>query len=693
MKRAIDALLALALPAWARDHIMGDLDEELGRRTAGIGRGAALRWYAREAVAVAWRYAGERWRRSPHAPATHPARRAHVIADVRHALRSLGRSPGFAAVAIGTLALGIAANVTIYSLIEAILFRPISAVEPDRIVRLAATRRGGEGGMRFAFAYADYRDIQSMSATLTDVMATTLTPFVLRSETATDEILGEVVTGSYFPMLQAATARGRLLGPADDAPGSAPAAVISERAAERHFAGRTVLGATIYLNNRPFTVVGIAPRAVTGTVIGAAIDAWLCTAAADGVFAADWRTTRALDTRFTLFARLAPARTRAQAQAELDLTSRAIARQQPSARGDLQLHVTDGGLLTGSQRRNAVAFAVVLAVMVGLVLLMVCANVANLFLARGMSLRRQMAIRVALGATRWRLISLVMAESLVLSVSAGAAALGIAAVAMSALTTFAPLPTLTIDLGLRITPATAVAAGMLAVVTGLMLGIMPALHASDPVVHAMLREDSRTMTGGRRMTRVRATLVVAQMAVSVLLLSSAGLFLRSLLNARDLDLGFVPGQAMAIDIDLGAKNLAAADAHRLYAELYQRLRARADIAAVAFSNRAPIDLSTPSVDVIIASRPFAPGDRPPRATMYLASPEVLRGDRSADAARASLPHERHAGGGARRDREPDDGRAVLAGQRRAGAHVSDRARRPADSGRRHRARQQVPQPR
>ena len=623
MKRAIDAVVAFLLPAWARDHVMGDLDEEFNRRAAQLGRRAALRWYAREAAAISTRYAAERWRRSPdnHGPVT--SRREHLMADLRQALRSLSRSPGFAAVAIFTLALGIAANVSIYALIDAVLFRPISTFEPERMVRLGAMRRSNEPGTRFAITYADYHDIHSLSTALTDVTATTLTPFVLRSDQANDEILGEVVTGSYFPLLHAATARGRLLGVHDDATGAPAVAVISERASERHFAGRTALGATIHLNNRPFTVVGIAPRTLGGTFIGVPIDAWVSTAASDGLFAADWRTSRRSDTRFNLFARLAPGVTRDQAGAELDLVAREIGRKDPATRGDLQLRVSDGGLLVGAQRRSAAAFAVVLAIMVGLVLLMVCANVANLFLARGMSLRRQMAIRLALGASRWRLISLVMTESLVLSILAGLAALGIATGVMRTLSTFAPLPTLMIDLGLRMTATTVVAAGLLAIVTGLLLGIMPALHASNPAVQAILRDDSRTMTGGRRMTRVRAALVVAQVAVSVLLLSSAGLFLRSLLNAQDLDLGFAPQHAMAIDIDLGAKNLGAADAHRLYAELHQRLRTRADIAAVAFSNRAPVDLSTPTVGVILGGRPLAANEQAPQATMYLASPEYF----------------------------------------------------------------------
>ena len=543
------------------------------------------------------------------------------MTDLRHVLRGLRRSPGFAAAAIVTLAIGIAANVTVYALIDAVLFRPLSTFEPDRVVRFGISARGGEQSTRFAFAYADVRDVAD-ATTLQEVAAAALTPFVMRVGESSSEILGEIVSGTYFSMLHIATPQGRVLTREDDTPAAAPVAVISRRAQERHFIGRDAIGATVFLNHRPYTVVGIAPPEFGGTFLGAAIDVWVPAETADAFFSREWRTSRA-QTAFALLGRLAPGTTRDQAQAELDAISARVAESDPATRRDVRFSVLEGELLRGQQRRAATMFALILAGLVGLVLLIVCANVANLLLARGIGLRRQMAIRLALGAGRRRLVRLVMAESLVLAMLGGAGALAIASVLVRFLSTFNPLPTLSLDFGLRVDNSIALVSAGIAVVTGLVLGVIPAMHASAPDLQASLREESANVTGGRRIARVRSALVVAQIAVSLLLLSAAGLFGRSLVNARQLDLGFIPDRALAIDVDLAAKNLSPADAHRVYDELARRLRARGDVTHVAFSNRAPVDSSTPVIEIIVGNRVPAPGQRGPEATMYSASPEYF----------------------------------------------------------------------
>jgi putative ABC transport system permease protein len=214
-------------------------------------------------------------------------------------------------------------------------------------------------------------------------------------------------------------------------------------------------------------------------------------------------------------------------------------------------------------------------------------------------------------------------ESLVLALLGGVGALAIASVLVGFLSTFNPLPTLSLDFGLRVDNTIALAAAGIAVAAGLLLGAIPALHASAPDLQTSLREESGTVAGGRGLARLRSALVVAQIAVSLLLLSAAGLFARSLVNARQLDLGFTPERGMAIDVDLSAKNLAPAAAHRLFDELARRLRARGDVTHVAFSNRAPVDTSTPLVELIVGDQAPPPGQRAPEATMYSASPEYF----------------------------------------------------------------------
>jgi predicted permease len=545
--------------------------------------------------------------------------------ELRHAIRGLAKSPGFASVAVITLAVGIGANLTAFALIEAVLLRPLSPFEPERVVRIGTSSRGGDQSTRFAFSYADYHDIATATRALSAVAGSALTPFVMRTNVQgsdSSEILGEIVSGNYFAALHITTPRGRLLAPRDDRRNAAPTAVISRRAEERHFAGRDALGSTIFLNGRPYLVVGIAPEEFRGTFVGSPIDAWIPIETADAFFAPDWRTSRA-QTTMSLVARLKEGATHAQAQADLDAISAQIRRTAPDARRDTRLHVLDGDLLRGRQRQGAVMFALVLTVLVGLVLLIVCANVANLLLARGIGVRRQMAVRLALGAGRTRVMALVMTESLVLAAAGGVAAVAVASGLAGALSTFDRLPTLTIDLGLRIDAGGLWLAGLLALAAGVILGVAPAVHASRADVAATLREESGTVTGGRGVNRLRSALVVAQVAVSLLLLSAAGLFTRSLANARQIDLGFDARHAAAIDIDLSAKGLTPPQAHQLLDELQRRLRARSDVAHVAFSNRAPVDISTPAVEVVTGKQQLAPGQRAPEATMYSASPDYF----------------------------------------------------------------------
>jgi predicted permease len=541
--------------------------------------------------------------------------------DLKHALRNLWRSPGFTIVTVASLAVAIGVTLSVYTLINAVLFRPLSPVEPEHLVRLGTRTAAGQSSSRFVFSYSDYADLRARATALTSVTATALTPLVFRVGESTSEILGEIVSGDYFAMLHVTTAHGRVLAPSDDAPGAPPIAVISRRAAERHLAGRDPIGATIVLSSRPFTVVGVAPPDFGGTFIGAPIDAWITAGAADGFFRKDWRTSRK-DRPFGMLARLAPGATRAQAQAELDAIGRDLERVAPDVWRDVRFELMESDMVRGALRRSAVVFAAVLTAMCGLVFLIVCTNVINLLLARGLRYRRQMAIRLALGAGKWRLASLAIVECLVLAVAAAAAGLALASVLSGVLSRFELLPTLTIDLGLRIDGRIWGAAALLAVATGTMLGMIGAMQVIRPGVTSALTDDPRVSTGSRRAALVRSALVVAQIAASVLLLSCAGLFARSLINSSRVDLGFAPEHAVAIDIDVSSKDLTAPDAHRLYEDIYRRLRSQPGIVAVAFSNRAPIDTSTPSVEVFATDASLTSGTAP-QATMYNASPEYF----------------------------------------------------------------------
>jgi len=537
------------------------------------------------------------------------------MSDVRDVLRGLRRSPLFVLAAALTLALGIGASVTVYALIDAVLFRSISRYEPDRVVRLAALKSGDDQTARNNLSWSDRREIAAASRTLGDLSISGLGAVKYREGEHSAQLLVETVSGSYFRLLHVTTANGRVLAPSDDAGGAPPVVVISERLRARFFPTRNPIGVTVTLNRHPFTVVGIAPSTFGGTFIGAPVDAWIAAESADPFFGREWRTMPS----FSMIGRLAPGATRAELQAELDSLWPSLARGVGS-RADTRLVALDGDMLGGRRRSMAVMFALVLGIIVALVLVIVCANVANLLLARGIGLRRQMAIRLALGAGRTRLMAMVMTESLIVSALGGAGALALASVLVRVLSTFDRLPTLPIELGLRVDGGVAIAAAIITLAAGVLLGAIPAIHGSRPDLQAALREESGTIAGGGRIARLRSGLVIAQVGVSLLLLSAAGLFGRSLVNARQLDLGYRPDAAVAVDLDITLRDVTPAGAHRIYEELARRLRTRGEVASVAFSNRAPVDFSTPFVDVRLDGVTLAPGQQTPRATMYRASP-------------------------------------------------------------------------
>ena len=618
--RLAEALLARALPWHARDGVLGDLAEEFGTLHARAGRRAASRWYWREAFFLALAYLPERRRGAaePHGPR---APGDDVMTDLRHAFRGLRRSPGFTLVAAATLAIGIGANAGIYGLADAVLFRPLAPHAPDRVRWISMTTRDRPDVTGFIFSFADYRDISERTRAFDGMALTALTPFVLRSGDASAETLGEIVSGRYFDLLGVSPSRGRLIQRHDDRPGAPPAAVISRRAAERHFAGRDPVGAAIHLNGAPFTVVGVAPAEFAGVFIGTRIDVWVPVEVSDAFLPRGWRTRRE-HTPFNAIVHLREDVQPPQAQAELDAIAAQVEQLDPGARAGVRLHLLEGDLLRGRRRTTLLMFASLLALLGGLVLVIVCANVANLLLARGVGLRPEMAVRLALGASRWRVFRQVFVESLMLAVLGAVGAIGVAAAIIRLLSRFDWLPTLTFEIAARLDAGVVIAAGVIALGAGAVLGISPALQASRPDASA-LKEFSAAVAGSRRLLTLRRALVVGQLAMSLLLLSGAGLFIRSLENARGLDLGFDPDRSLAVDVDLAAAGLELDESRRLFDELHRRLHQRAGVTAVSFSNRAPVDASTPSVDVLLDAAPPSPGERPPQATMNWASPEYF----------------------------------------------------------------------
>ena len=636
MKRLLDAWLWITIPAWARDAARGDLDEERARVQAARGPAAARRWYAREALALGLRYSRSRWQAPPSARSAHgtgTARRpplAGLPRDVRLAVRQLARRPGVTAAAVATLGIGIGANAAIFSLANAVLLKPIARHEPDRVVRLSG--RTGDGHRSAAWTYRDYQTIRQPRGTIGELSAVHLAILAARAGQTRDQLLGEVASAPYFDLLGARAMLGRLPSEADDTPSASPVAVLSERYWRQRFdASPGVLGQPLVLNGRPFTIAGVMEGAFRGSFIGGAIDVWLPLEPAlpflGPVAASDDASARVLQ----LLGRLRPGVSAHQAEAELAAAAGDIARARRIESG-LRVEVVPGTLLHGSRRAMATTFLGILMALVGLVLLVAASNVANLLLARAIGRRRELAVRVALGAGRARLVVELAVESLLVAGAGGAAGLLAAAWIGSAFSAVTLLPGFELHLALAPDWRVAGVTAALALAAALVATVGPAIAAASSNPVDALKEGGGSI-GGRRTAKLRGALVVAQVAVASLACVAALLLAKSGRAAAAVDLGFQTAQTFATDIDLTVRGYSEARGREFYRSLLARMAAVPGVEAAAVASRAPLDSSTPVLRMLPADAPAsAHGDAGAETTFQTVSPgyfETIRMDLAA----------------------------------------------------------------
>jgi len=537
--------------------------------------------------------------------------------EVRFAARLLARSPVFAAIAIATLAIGIGATLTIFSLIDAVLLRPLAPRDPAHVVRISGRTVTGRPTRRFSFP--DLQDYRRQARSLSDVAGVTLVPFVLEADNRTDQIIGEVASGSYLPLLGVPIAYGRTLTEADDRDASSPVVVISDALWRRRFNRDDVVGKLITLNRSHYTIVGVAGDGFGGSFVGAPIDVWMPLASAASSLEAHWRDDRARQA-LMLIGRLAPGVTAGQAQAELQVIAEALARQY---RPELHpiVEVLPATLAWGDQRRLAEMFLSLLLALVTLVLVIACANVGNLLLARVAGRRRELAIRIALGASSSGLARLLVIEGVLISAAGGAAAVAVAAWTRRAFSSIAPLPTLTLRFDMRPDMRVVLFAIGATVATAIVLGGIGALHAMRASIAPALSEESAAGVGGRSPSRLRTALAALQIAVSLLLLVGAALLVRSVRGAATIDLGFDPRGVVAVDVD-GAGGRTAADRDIAFRRAIHRLSTLPGVEAAAVATRAPLDSSTPIARVNV--RPVSTAeDASPIASFMMIGPRYF----------------------------------------------------------------------
>ncbi len=511
-----------------------------------------------------------------------------LLQDLRISLRHLIRDPRTSLIIVVCAALAIGLNSSIFNIVHAFVLRPPAVEKPDELVRLYSTYPGFEFASQ---SYPNYTDLRDNNSVFSDLASYSIRPSNLTVDGEAEQINTMLATGNYFTTLGVAAARGRLFTTADDqVRGGHPVVVIGHRLWQSRFGGDPdVIGKQVLLNGQPFTVTGVVPPTFTGNIPGFVIDLWVPMQMQPVIMPSedDWLDNRGQGWLST-FARLEPGMTREQAKTHLDKIVGNLREANPEIDEGWNVDVYAGiSPIPPNIGSVLLASSAVVMVLVFCVLLIACANVASLLLARAEARQKEISIRLAIGAHRGRLVRQLLTESLVLSTFGGG--IGI----LIAIWTSRLFPTLIPSFGVPIEFDAAPDATVLGftlgltLVTGCLFGLVPALQASKPDLVTTLKGESGHQ-GRRRRLPLRHALVAFQVAASMLLLVGAGLFIRSLQEERKIDPGFKIGNMLVANLD---PSLFGYDEDRgllLFDELRRRVAALPGVQSVAYGQIAPL---------------------------------------------------------------------------------------------------------
>jgi macrolide transport system ATP-binding/permease protein len=475
--------------------------------------------------------------------------------DLKYGLRMLVKSPGFSFVAILSLALGIGANTAIFSLINAVLLRPLPVTDPQNLVMVSTTDQRNPGNL--PLSHLNFKDLRAQNAVFTDMASLTFNQVNYTHGQESEQIPVQIVTANFFSLVGAEPAVGRGFRAEEEAQAT-PVAVISHGFWERSLGSDpAAVGKTVTLNRMPYTIVGIAPKNFTGVLLGGGPSLWL-PMSRNIVVQPTWYETRRGLFLFSV-ARLKPGVTAEQARANLKTVFANLEQAFPvdnKGRSATAVPLLQARLNPNGQGANVlVQQSTVLMIVVGIVLLIACANIANLLLSRASRRRREVAIRLALGAKRSRLVRQLLTESLMLSILGGIAGMAVASWTLSAIVTAdLPLPFPVDPAAVSLDPLVLAFTATLAIVTGILFGLAPALQASKPDVVPVLKNELIPSATGQRGLRsffsLRQVLVVAQVALSLIALIAAGLFLRELRHSQNINTGFETRGVLVMNFNL-----------------------------------------------------------------------------------------------------------------------------------------------
>jgi len=536
--------------------------------------------------------------------------------ELRYSVRRLIKSPGFTFVAVIGLALGIGANVALFSVVNSVFLRPLAFPEAHRLVRLSSTDQA-QNFIRFGFSYPRFLEVQQRQQVFGHLAMSAFNAFTLTGRGDPEQVIGLYASAALLPTLGIEPSLGRNFAADEDRPGGERVVLISDRFWQRQFnRDRSVIGQALTLDGTPHTVIGVLPPAASTFPI-ADFQIWVPRPAEVPYLVASQLNNGGFF--FQAIARLGPGVSLEQAREAMNVIASGY-RQSHPANVDAPSQIEVVPLLedaVGAQRQGYL----MLFGAVGCVLLIACANIANLLLARFAVRRREVAARFALGASRSDVVRQLVTESMLIAVLGGGAGLLLAMWALSAIVTFgADLIPRVVDI--RLDPIALAFSLIVTLLTGLGIGLLPALQASGVNVLEALKDASRGIAGTGQ--RLRASLLVAEVSLSLVLLIAAGLLLTSLARLQRVEPGFEPDGVFTAQLVLPPQRYDPEKLVAFYESLYQRLSTLPGISAAALSDRVPLTGGQTPAPVAVGGRPLPPMSERANASRHLVSPKYFQ---------------------------------------------------------------------
>jgi len=538
--------------------------------------------------------------------------------DLRYGARMLAKHPGFTLIAVLTLSLGIGANTAIFSLVNTILLRPLPVREPNRLVSVFPTILRTHEPQ--SFSYPNYVDVRDRNDVFTDLAAFHFAVISLSRNGNNEIVYGCLASGNYFEMLGVQAILGRTFTPEDDrTPGAHPVAVLSYASWQKRFGGdRNIVGQTALLNHQSYTIIGVAPPRFNGTEIIFAPELWAPMMMLEQIEREAKQLEQRNISQSYCVGRLKPGVSMAQAESSLSNLMAQLGREYPDSNEGKGMMLTPPGLIHPTLRAPFIGFAGVLMLTVALVLLIACTNLAGLLLARATQRRKEIAIRLSLGASRARLVRQLLTESLLLAVAGGIVGALLAVWLIDLVMAFRPPISMPLLLDLRLDWRVLSFTVALSLLTGALFSLFPALQATKPELVPALKDESAL--GRYRRSRLRNVLVIAQVALSLVLLVAAGLVVRSLQHVHVMSPGFNPDHVVTLTMSLGNQGYDATRGKQFQQQVIDWVSHLPGVKSAATTDILPLSLGSSDSSVFIEGAPPTRGAQTPYALNARVSP-------------------------------------------------------------------------